>query len=109
MAAPKTPQSEQCWAVVDATGALISVGTVVANPLRSGLSKVKVDGPSNGRPWDPQAKAWGEIPAPAEPEPTVTETVLPILAGIAADESKTRDERVDAILAALAAVAPDSP
>jgi hypothetical protein len=51
-------------AVVDAVGALVSSGTVIADPLPEGLTAVPVDGPGEGRPWDPITRAWGErLPA----------------------------------------------
>ena len=52
------------FAVLDTDGAPVSVGTVLADPLPKGLTAVEVDGPSEGRPWDAQAKAWGPKPEP---------------------------------------------
>ena len=57
------------FAVLDAGGAPVSVGTVLADPLPKGLTAVEVDGPSEGRPWDAQAKAWGPKPEPPVIEP----------------------------------------
>jgi hypothetical protein len=86
---------EQWWVILDADGKPFSEGSVVANPLPEGRAKVKVDGPSDGRPWDPDAKAWGEAPEPT-PDP------LTVIAAIAADDTKTPEQRVEEI-AAIAA------
>lgn len=96
---------EQWWAVVDADGNLVSEGSAL--DLQPGQSKVAVDGPGEGRAWDAAGQTWGDLPEPA-PVPPPAEAVLPVLATIAADSTKSRDERVDAILAALAAAAPDT-
>jgi hypothetical protein len=103
--APSKAAAEQWFAVLDVDGQPISEGTVVE--LSAGQTQVEVDGPSDGRPWDGQAQAWGPRPTPPEdPSADPAAVVLPALAAIAADTTKTRDQRVDAILAALAAAAP---
>lgn len=89
--------AEQWWVVLNADGSLYSEGSVVANPLPEGRTKAKVDGPSNGRPWDPGTQAWGEAPPP-------TEDPLATIAAIAADETKTPLQRV----AEIAAIAADA-
>lgn len=104
---PRRADSEQWFAVLDADGQPVSEGTILADPLPDGMTAVPVDGPSDGRPWDGTAQAWGPLPEPPEEPPADPATiVLPALAVIAADATKTRDQRVDAILAALAAAAP---
>lgn len=104
---PRKAAAEQWFVILDAVGQPTSEGTVVADPLPDGATAIEVDGPSDGRPWDEQAQAWGPRPAPPEDPPAdPAADVLPTLAAIAADATKTRDQRVDAILAALAAAAP---
>lgn len=99
--------AEQWWVILDADGRPVSEGTVVADPLPSGLTKVKVGGPSNGRPWDPQAQAWGPAPAPPPPPaPDPNAAIVAALAVIAADPGKTTDEKVAGIIDVLAQAAP---
>lgn len=101
---PRRASGEQWWAVIDADGNLVSEGSVL--DLQPGQTKVKVDGPSNGRPWDGQAQAWGAVPVPPDVPPAPDAAALvAVLTQIAADTSKSTQERVDAILDALAAAA----
>lgn len=103
--APCKAAAEQWFVVLAADGSPVSEGTIIE--LSAGQTQVEVDGPSDGRPWDGQAQAWGPRPAPPEDPPAdPAAVVLAALAAIAADATKTRDQRVDAILAALAAAAP---
>lgn len=96
------------WVVVGTDGLAVSEGTVLADPLPDGLAAVEVDGPGEGRAWDAAARAWGDpLPLP-DPTPAAppAELVLAQLGVIAADDSKTVDERVAAILTVLATAAP---
>jgi hypothetical protein len=105
--APRKAAAAQWWAVVDAEGNLLSEGSVL--DLQPGQSKVKVDGPSDGRPWEPQAKAWGAIPDPPTPEPPPVDPVQAVIAAIgaiAAQDGPTLDEKLAAIVAVLAQNAP---
>jgi hypothetical protein len=104
--APRKAAAEQWWAVVDADGTLISEGSVL--DLQPGQSKVKVDGPSAGRPWDPQAQAWGETPTPPEPPvtPDPVQAVIAAIGAIAAQDGPTLDEKLAAIVGVLAQNAP---
>lgn len=97
--------AEQWWVVLDASGVPVSEGTVLADPLPDGYTAVKVDGPSDGRPWDPDAQAWGTAPPPPQPVPDPAQ-VWEALARIAADPDTTQDQKITAILAALADAAP---
>lgn len=99
--------AEQWFVVLDADGQSVSEGTVVE--LSAGQTQVEVDGPSDGRPWDEQAQAWGPRPTPPEDPPAdPAAAVLPALATIAAAPDTTQDEKVAAIIATLAAAWVDS-
>jgi hypothetical protein len=103
----KAAAVEQWWAVVDGDGALVSVGTVLADPLPDGLAAVKVDGPGDGRPWDPQAQAWGDAPAPPEPPaPDPVAAAFAAIGAIAAQDGPSLDEKLAAIVGVLAQNAP---
>ncbi len=57
------------YAVIAPDGKPVSVGTVLADPMPNGLVAVEVDGPAEGRPWDPDARTWGPKPQPPVVEP----------------------------------------
>jgi hypothetical protein len=107
MPAKRKAAAVQWWAVVDGDGALVSVGTVLADPLPDGLTAVEVAGPGDGRPWDPQAQAWGDAPAPpAPPAPDPVQAAFAAIGAIAAQDGPSLDEKLAAIVAVLAQNAP---
>lgn len=95
------------FAVLDASGAPVSVGTVLADPLPKGLTAIEVDGPAEGRPWDADARSWGP-----KPEPPVVEQVKEIdrekaaQARAAATAARSLDDLRAAFVALVDAVAP---
>lgn len=98
--------AEKWWAVVDTDGRLVSVGTVLADPLGEGLIAVGVDGPGTGKVWDPQARAWADPPPAVAPAPDPVQVTFTALTQVAADPAKSAEEKLAAFIAVLANAAP---
>lgn len=56
--------TDQWYAIHDASGQLVSTGTVLADPLPAGLTALPIDGPPDfGRDeWDPATLAFNRRP-----------------------------------------------
>lgn len=107
--APRKAPAEQWWAVVTSDGALVSVGTVLADPLPEGLESVAVDGPGEGRGWDAQGRTWGDLPEPpppTAPEPDGNAAIVAALGSIAANDDLDLTAKLTAMVEVLKQAAP---
>ncbi len=94
-------QPEQWWAVVDGDGELVSLGTVVADPLPEGLTAIETVEPQPGQVWDAGEQGWVTPPPP--PEPPNPAAVLLELSAVAKGPGGI-DAKLAAIIGILAAV-----
>ena len=86
------------WQVVyrESDGAIVSVGTVIADPLPPGLAKKPIAGPPGHVDWNPATLEWDTRPAPGPDVDRVDEFIAKL-----GPNGRRTDATVRAELAAL--------